>query len=75
MGNIFKLLDHSSRLTAEYSEARMLFEERRQAQARVVDIDRALRELSKEDPEAVQAAHSEIPLRGRHGRTSPRSQL
>jgi hypothetical protein len=75
MGNTYKPVDQRSRLTAEYSEARMLFEERRLAQTRVAEIDRALRKLSKEEPEAVQAARSEIPFRKPHGRPQARKQI
>jgi hypothetical protein len=67
MGNVYKPVE-GSRLTVEYAEARMLFEERRQAQARVAEINRALRELSEAEPDAVQAARSEIPFRKPHGR-------
>ena len=38
----------------------MLFEERRQAQARVAEIDRALREMIKAEPEAVHVAQRDI---------------
>jgi hypothetical protein len=68
MRNIYKPVEKSWRLTPEYAEARMLFEERRLAQTRVAEIDFALRNLSKEEPEAVQAAHNEIPFRKPHGR-------
>ena len=67
MGNVYRTVEQQLRQTAEYVEARMLFEERRLAQARVTEIDRALRTLSQEEPEAVQAARSEIPFRKPHG--------
>jgi hypothetical protein len=38
----------------------MRFEERRQAQVRVAEIDRVLRELSEEVPEAVRVAGWDI---------------
>ena len=68
MGNVYKSVDQGMRLGAEYSEAKMLFEERRLAQARVAEIDRTLRDMSEEHPEAVQVACWDIPFRKLHGR-------
>jgi hypothetical protein len=42
--------------SVEYSEATSLLQEKRQAMARVVEIDRTLRKLSKEEPQTVEAA-------------------
>jgi hypothetical protein len=68
MGNLYKPVEKRSRLTQEYAEARILFEERRLAQIRVAEIDRALREISEEEPEAVQVACWDVPFRRSPGR-------
>jgi hypothetical protein len=70
MGNVYKPVDHSLRLSSEYVEARSLFEEKREAMARVAEIDRALRRLQDEDSDAVAAARIEIPFRRPRGRAS-----
>lgn len=68
MGNVYKLAEPGMRIRAEYKEAASLFEEKRQAMARVAEIDRTLRKLSKEEPHAVEAARQEITFRKGHGR-------
>jgi hypothetical protein len=68
MGPIYKLAEPGMRLRAEYQEAALLLDEKRQVMARVVEIDRALRHLSKEEPQAVESARLEIPFRRSHGR-------
>jgi hypothetical protein len=68
MGNVYRPVGHGTRLAAEYSEARSLLEEKRSAMARIAEIDRMLRELSKEEPDAVEAARCEIPFRRGHDR-------
>jgi hypothetical protein len=71
MGNVYKPVEPRSRLAAEYAEAKILFEKRQRAMGRIAEIDRELRNLSKEDPEAVQAAQSDIPFRKLPGRPKP----
>jgi hypothetical protein len=71
MGNVYRPVEQRSRLTIEYAEARMLFEERRQAQTRVTEIDRALRELNEIAPAAVQVAGCDMPFRRSPGRPRP----
>lgn len=67
--NKFSQMDEGNvRVTAEYAEAKTLFEERQQAQARVVEIDRALRELRSAHPAIVDAIGIEIPLRRPRGK-------
>lgn len=68
MGNVYKPIEQHLRLSAEYLEAKMLFEERRQVQLSVAEIDRALREIAYLDPAAVQVASSDVPFRKPHGR-------
>lgn len=70
MGNVYKPVDHSLRLSLEYSEARSLLEKKREAMARVAEIDRALRRLQGEDFDAVEAARIEIPFRRPRDRAS-----
>ena len=50
-------------------------ERKSEAMTRVVEIDRALRELRGEDPEGVAAARAEIPFRGRHGSAHPEKKM
>lgn len=57
-----------AQLAAEYSGAKSLFEEKREATARAVEIDRMLREISEEHSEAVQVACWDIPFCRKPGR-------
>jgi len=68
MGNVYKPIDEELRAASEYSAARSLLEEKRKAMARVVEIDRALRNLCSENPTAVEFARAEIPFRRPQGR-------
>jgi hypothetical protein len=70
MGNVYKPVEQDTRLAPEYLEARSLLEERRLLQARLTEINRALRTLSRDEFEAVEAARNEIPFRQPHGRPS-----
>jgi hypothetical protein len=74
MGNVYKPVDRHWRSTAEYLEAKSLFEQRRQAQLRVAEIDRMLREIAYLHSAAVQVARSDIPFRRPHGRPKPVNQ-
>jgi hypothetical protein len=71
MGNVYRPVEQRARLTEEYAEAKMLFEERRLAQIRIAEIDRALREISGTEPEAVQVACWDVPFRRSPGRQKP----
>jgi len=68
LGNLYKPIDEGLRAASEYSEARSFPEEKRKAMARVVEIDRALRDLCGEDPAKVEVARGEIPSRRPQGR-------
>ena len=67
MGNLHKSIDPSLRSRADYYEAKSLFEDKRDTLARVGEIDRALRTLRSENPEAVEAARADVPFRRSHG--------
>jgi hypothetical protein len=71
MGNLCTPVKNCVRRTAEYAEAKMLFAEKRQAKARVAEIDRELRCLRDKTPEAVDAARIENPCRRPCGLNRP----
>ncbi len=71
MGNVYRPVNPGVRFSTEYAEAKALLEEHRHAKARVAEIDRILRELRNEDPDAVDAARAAVPFRGKHGSPHP----
>jgi hypothetical protein len=56
-------------LKEEYAVAKKLYIEKREAEARLKEINRQLRVLSDMALEAVDQARIEIPFRKTHGRT------
>lgn len=74
MANVYKPSKHLSQSSDEYLEAKMLFQERRRAQARLVEIDKALREVAYLYPAVVQVARNDVPFRQPHGRQKQTNQ-
>ena len=56
------------RSTDAYSQARSLFDEKREVFLRLGEINRRLRDLQERDPDAVVAARSDVPFRNPPGR-------
>lgn len=56
------------RATDAYSQARSLFDEKREVFLRLGEINRRLRDLQERDPDAVVAARSDVPFRNPPGR-------
>lgn len=56
------------RTTDAYSEARSLFDEKREVFLRLGEINRRLRDLQEHAPDAVVTARSDVPFRNPPGR-------
>ena len=56
------------RLSEAYIRARTLFDEKREVFSRLSEINRKLRDLHEEAPEAVVAARNDVPFRNPPGR-------
>jgi hypothetical protein len=56
------------RATDAYSQARSLFDEKREVFLRLGEINRRLRDLQERDPDAVVVARSDVPFRNPPGR-------
>ena len=56
------------RATEAYSQARSLFDEKREVFLRLGEINRRLRDLQERAPDAVVAARSDVPFRNLPGR-------
>lgn len=56
------------RMTDAYSEARSLFDEKREVFLRLSEINRRLRDLQEHDPDAVVTARCDVPFRNPPGR-------
>jgi len=56
------------RTTDAYSQARVLFDEKREVFLRLSEINRRLRDLQELAPDAVIAARSDVPFRNPPGR-------
>jgi hypothetical protein len=56
------------RMTDAYSEARSLFDEKREVFLRLSEINRRLRDLQEHAPDAVVTARSDVPFRNPPGR-------
>ena len=56
------------RSTEAYTQARLLFDEKREVFTRLGEINRKLRDLHEEAPEAVVAARNDVPFRNPPGR-------
>lgn len=74
MGNVHRAAEPRLRQTDEYKTAKSLYEQHRLAQARIQEINRQLRKVRQEDPEAVRIAQADVPFRRPHGRTKGASQ-
>ena len=61
------------RSTDAYSQARSLFDEKREVFLRLGEINRRLRDLQERDPDAVVAARSDVPFRNPPGRQKSES--
>ena len=69
MGNVHRATEPRLQQTDEYKIAKSLYEQHRLAQARIQEINRQLRQMRQEDPEAVRVAQADVPFRQPHGRT------
>lgn len=67
MRNVRLGVDPNIRLTEQYEAAKILFEQKRLAYARINEINKRLREISNSYPEAVQVAQTEVPFRKPQG--------
>lgn len=56
------------RMTDAYSRARSLFDEKREVFLRLGEINRKLRDLQEQEPDAVVTARSDVPFRNPPGR-------
>lgn len=56
------------RMTDAYSQARSLFDEKREVFLRLSEINRKLRDLQEQEPDAVVTARSDVPFRNPPGR-------
>jgi hypothetical protein len=56
------------RTTDAYSQARSLFDEKREVFLRLSEINRRLRDLQEQAPDAVVAARTDVPFRNPPGR-------
>lgn len=56
------------RMTDAYSQARSLFDEKREVFLRLSEINRKLRDLQEQEPGAVITARCDVPFRNPPGR-------
>lgn len=56
------------RATDAYSQARSLFDEKRAVFMKLSEINRKLRDLREQEPDAVLAARDDVPFRNPRGR-------
>lgn len=75
MRNVRLGVDPSIRLTEQYESAKLLYEEKRLAYARINEINKRLREISNSYPDAVQVAQIGVPLRKPQGTPKQVSKL
>jgi hypothetical protein len=68
MGNVYKSVAQEVKAKEEYAVAKKLYIEKREAEARLKEINHQLRVLSDMAPEAVDQARIEVPFRRAHGR-------
>ena len=68
MANNRYLQVEAVRMTHAYSQARSLFDEKREVFLRLSEINRRLRNLQEQEPDAVVAARSDVPFRNPPGR-------
>ena len=68
MANNRYLQVEAVRMTDAYSQARSLFDEKREVFLRLSEINRRLRDLQEQEPDAVVAARSDVPFRNPPGR-------
>jgi hypothetical protein len=68
MANFSSQLDKQLRSTDAYGKARLLFNEKREVFQRLNEINKKLRDLNTESPEAVIAARNDVPFRNPPGR-------
>jgi hypothetical protein len=68
MENFLSQLDDQLRSTDAYGKAKLLFNEKREVFTKLNEINKKLRDLHTESPEAVIAARNDVPFRNPPGR-------
>lgn len=68
MENFSSRLAEQLRSTDAYGKAKVLFNEKREVFLKLTEINRKLRDLHSESPDAVIAARNDVPFRNRPGR-------
>ena len=68
MENSSSRVNEQVRSTDAYGQANLLFHEKREVFTKLTEINRKLRDLHTEAPEAVIAARNDVPFRNPPGR-------